>query len=202
MPVVTHEEVANILREHYARISSDAGSCFPTIAKAIDAWEREPKLLERIKELERELDAQRNAARQMLKDARATIHLEREIAHLEREIADLKIPDVQMIDSPISEKFNPTSFIPITKSWKCNDNDWWNKTIAEGARIPWWARIWKYDPLHHQMHILPIPLCWLARLGWNAWCASLLCWPNRLEQMLEKARQRGYKEGLAEKSEE
>jgi len=66
MPVAfaaTREELANQLRLHYDEISRQACDWHSAMPKAIEAWEREPLLLQRVAELERQL--KENCEREM-----------------------------------------------------------------------------------------------------------------------------------------
>ena len=48
----TRHDLAEAARKHYDEISTEAMDYLTTIPAAIDAWEREPKLLKVIKEME------------------------------------------------------------------------------------------------------------------------------------------------------
>lgn len=63
----------------------------------------------------------------------------------------------------------------------------------EMEHIPWWARIWRYDPVKNYAYILPMPLCWVARLSWNLWCWSYRMRPNRFEREINAAYQAGVR---------
>jgi len=62
MPIAiaaTRKELADQLRRHYDEISSQACDWHSAMLKAIEAWQREPSLLQRIAELERQLEEYR-----------------------------------------------------------------------------------------------------------------------------------------------
>jgi len=62
MPIAiaaTREELANQLRRHYDEVSSQACDWHSAMLKAIEAWEREPLLLQQIIELEGQLEGYR-----------------------------------------------------------------------------------------------------------------------------------------------
>ena len=73
--------------------------------------------------------------------------------------------------------------------------------IAEGEAYPWWGRVWRRDYAGRVAHILPIPLCWLARLGRKLWLLSFRVRPTAWELQLQRASLAGFAEGLAKKTE-
>jgi hypothetical protein len=68
--------------------------------------------------------------------------------------------------------------------------------IREGERIPWWGRPWRYDFSIDSIDVLPIPICWLARLGWNLWCATYKVRLNAFERVRQDVWRAGYEAGI------
>ena len=64
--------------------------------------------------------------------------------------------------------------------------------LHEGQRIPWWGRIWRRDFACDVPWVLPIPICWVARLAWNLWCASFKYRRNAWERALQNAWRAGH----------
>jgi len=68
--------------------------------------------------------------------------------------------------------------------------------LHEGQRIPWWGRIWRCDLALDVAWVLPIPICWVARLAWNLWCTSFKYRRNAWERALQNAWRAGYEAGV------
>lgn len=64
-----------------------------------------------------------------------------------------------------------------------------------GVKTPWWARIWRYDPIWDMAYFAPIPLNWILRRFWNLYCYSCRFRPNWLEKQMKQARNQGYEKG-------
>ena len=68
--------------------------------------------------------------------------------------------------------------------------------LHEGQRIPWWGRIWRCDLALDVAWVLPIPICWVARLAWNLWCTSFKYRRNAWERALQRAWAAGHEAGI------
>jgi hypothetical protein len=69
--------------------------------------------------------------------------------------------------------------------------------IHEGAKLPWWGGVWRVEHVSAYAYILPIPLCWIARLFWNLWCWTYQYRPNSLEQSFRVVRARAFDEAYS-----
>lgn len=72
---------------------------------------------------------------------------------------------------------------------------WRGREIDEGERTPWWGRVWRWNYRVDIFYVLPIPICYIARLLWNIWCLSFRVRPNRYEKEMRMVYHAGFNAG-------